>query len=59
MASALLAFALVALFMAVMAMVYTRGGDGRTKKTCRLEPGSSAQCACCGAARRNNREDPK
>ncbi|HPO44546.1 MAG TPA: hypothetical protein PK875_01995 [Spirochaetota bacterium] len=59
MTSALLAFALVALFMAVMALVYTRGGDGRTKKTCGLEPGSSGPCAWCGAARRNNCEDPK
>lgn len=59
MVSALLAFAFVALFMAVMAMVYTRGGDGRTKRTCGLEPGSSGPCARCGAARRNNREDPK
>jgi len=50
MTSALLAFALVALFMAVMALVYTRGGDGRTKKTCGLEPGSSGPCAWCGAA---------
>ncbi len=46
--AALFAFAIVALFMGVMLLVFSPKSDGRRRKGCALEVGGTNACAHCG-----------
>jgi hypothetical protein len=50
--TALIAFAIVALFMGAMLLVFSRKGDARRHRGCALEAGAAGACARCGSMRR-------
>ncbi len=47
MTTALIAFAIVALFMGAMLLVFSRKGDARRHRGCVLEVGAAGACARC------------